>query len=175
MKTLKFLLALSTLCLCVAALPAFGADEKEKPAPAKTPATAPYVVPSSVSGKWLTDYKKAAEIAKASGRIMLLDFTGSDWCGWCIKLDKEVFDKAEFKKYAKDNLILVKLDFPKRKKLPKPLQEQNAELSKKYGIKGYPTIIVLDSGEKQIGQLGYTEGGPKAFIAEVEKLKPAKK
>jgi protein disulfide-isomerase len=120
---------------------------------------------------WGDDYEKAAAQAKAEKKLLLLDFTGSDWCGWCIKLDKEVFSKKEFKDYAKENLVLLEVDFPQSKNQTKKLKEQNAKLQTEYKIKGYPTIIVLNSEGKQVGELGYQEGGPKAFIAELDKLK----
>ena len=120
---------------------------------------------------WDDDYDKAVAQAKADKKMVLLDFTGSDWCGWCIKLDKEVFSKPEFKSYAKDNLVLVVVDFPQGKQQTKKLKEQNEKLKNEHGIKGYPTIIVLNSEGKKVGQLGYMEGGPKAFIAALDKLK----
>jgi thioredoxin-related protein len=120
---------------------------------------------------WTTDYKEALDKAQKENKLVLIDFTGSDWCGWCIKLDKEVFDKGEFKNYAKQNLILLKIDFPKSKPQSASLKKQNQDLSAQYKIEGYPTIIVLDSKGQQVGQLGYMEGGPKAFIAELDKLK----
>lgn len=120
---------------------------------------------------WDDDYDKAVAQAKADKKMVLLDFTGSDWCGWCIKLDKEVFSKPEFKTYAKDNLVLVEIDFPQGKQQTKKLKEQNEKLKNEHAIKGYPTIIVLNSEGKKVGQLGYMEGGPKAFIAELDKLK----
>lgn len=121
--------------------------------------------------EWMTDLPKALEKAKAENKRVLLDFTGSDWCGWCIKLNKEVFSKPEFAEFANKNLVLVEVDFPTRKRLPAELKKANQELSKKYDIEGYPTIIVLDKNGKLLGKTGYTPGGPKAFIAEVEKLK----
>ena len=120
---------------------------------------------------WDDDYEKALAQAKAEKKMVVLDFTGSDWCGWCIKLDKEVFSKKEFKDYAKDNLVLVEVDFPQTKRLPKKTVEQNEKLQKEHGIRGYPTIIVLDSEGKKVGQLGYMEGGPQPFIAKLDELK----
>ena len=119
---------------------------------------------------WLTDYDKALEQAKKEDKKLLIDFTGSDWCGWCIRLDKEVFSKDEFKKYAADNLILLEIDFPNKKKQPAELKKANEALAKKYGIRGFPTIVVLDGKEKKLGQLGYMEGGPTAFINALKKL-----
>lgn len=128
---------------------------------------------SSASAKpgWLTDYKQAQEQAKSGKRLMLLDFTGSDWCGWCIKLDREVFSKPEFKEYADKNLVLLELDFPRGKKLAETERAQNEQLAVKYEIQGFPTIIVLDADGKEVGTLGYQPGGPAAFIAELEKLR----
>lgn len=120
---------------------------------------------------WDDDYDKALAKAKSEKKMVLLDFTGSDWCGWCVKLDKEVFSKTEFKNYAKDNLVLVELDFPRGKQQSKKLKEQNEKLQKEFGIRGFPTIIVLNAEGQKVGQLGYMEGGPAAFIAKVNELK----
>ena len=122
--------------------------------------------------EWLTDLPRAEAKAKAENKVVLMDFTGSDWCGWCIKFDKEVFDTKAFKDYAEKNLVLVKLDFPHKKPQSAELKKANAALGKKYGVDGYPTFVVLNSDGKEIGrQVGYTSGGPKAFIAKLEKFK----
>jgi protein disulfide-isomerase len=120
---------------------------------------------------WLTDYKKAQEQAKADKKLLLLDFTGSDWCGWCIRLNKEIFSQAEFKEYASKNLVLMEVDFPREKEQSTDLRDQNEKLAGRFGIQGFPTIIVLDGDGKPVGSLGYMPGGPSAFIAELEKLK----
>lgn len=120
---------------------------------------------------WMTDLPKAQAKAKAEKKMVMMDFTGSDWCGWCIKLDKEVFSTPEFAEYAKKNLVLVEVDFPRKKKQSAEQKKANDELQKKYKIQGYPTIIVLNGEGKQIGELGYMKGGPKAFTAELDKLK----
>lgn len=120
---------------------------------------------------WQTDYKKAQEEAKTNNKLVLLDFTGSDWCGWCIKLDREVFSQPEFKDYASKNLVLVELDFPRKKELSTETRKQNQELAGRYGIEGFPTIIVLNAEGKKVGELGYMPGGADAFIAELEKLR----
>ena len=109
--------------------------------------------------------------AKEEKKMVMLDFTGSDWCGWCIKLHKEVFSTPEFAEYAKNNLVLVEVDFPTKKKQSAELKKANDELQRKYKIDGYPTIIVLNAEGKTIGELGYLAGGPKAFIAELNKVK----
>ena len=120
---------------------------------------------------WLTDLPAAQAKAKAEKKMVLMDFTGSDWCGWCIKLKKEVFSQPGFEAYAKKNLILVEVDFPHNKPQPAALVKANEALVKKYEIEGYPTIVVLDSTGKKLGNLGYMPGGPTAFIAELDKLK----
>lgn len=120
---------------------------------------------------WLTDMTQAQQQAKTENKLVLLDFTGSDWCGWCIKLNKEVFATSEFADYAKKNLVLMEVDFPNKKKQPDALKKANTKLQEKYSIQGFPTIIVLNSQGKKVGELGYMKGGPKAFIAELEKLK----
>ncbi len=95
---------------------------------------------------------------------MLLEFCGSDWCGWSMKLNKEVLSQGEFKKFAKDNLVCVQLDFPKKKQLSKKQQEQNAKLAEKYKVKGYPTVIVLSPQGELVAQTGYQEGGATKYV-----------
>ena len=105
-------------------------------------------------------------------KLVLLDFTGSDWCSWCKKLDAEVFSKTEFSDYAKKNLVLVEVDFPAQKKLAAALVKANDALKDKYKITGYPTLIVLKpDGTVVWNQVGYMEGGPKAVIAKLDEAK----
>lgn len=120
---------------------------------------------------WHTSLPEAQALAKKENKLVMMDFTGSDWCGWCIKLNKEIFSTPEFSEYAKKNLVLVELDFPHKKAQSDELKTANKELAKKYAIRGYPTIIVLNSEGKQVGTLGYMKGGPQAFIAELDKLR----
>ena len=122
--------------------------------------------------QWLTDMAKAQAQAQAEKKMLLMDFTGSDWCGWCIKFDKEVLSSPEFKEYAATNLVLVVVDFPHNKPQSSALKEANHVLGQKYKVDGYPTFVVLDKNGKEIGrQVGYISGGPKAFIEELEKFK----
>lgn len=129
---------------------------------------------ASAAPEWLTDVPAAQLKAKAANKLVLLDFTGSDWCGWCIKLNNEVFSKPEFEVYAQKNLVLVEVDFPRNKKQTEAQKKANQELQEKYSIEGYPTIIVLNAEGKKVGQLGYMAGGPKAFLAALEKVRPSK-
>jgi thioredoxin-related protein len=119
---------------------------------------------------WLSDFSKAQAQAKAEGKFLLVNFTGSDWCGWCIKLRKDVFLRPEFSDYAKSNLVLLEIDFPKRKPLPPAVQLHNQKLAEQFQVQAYPTLVVLDVQGTKLGRISYGNGGPKLFIAEVEKL-----
>ena len=120
---------------------------------------------------WLTDVPKALQEAKSGNKLVMLDFTGSDWCGWCIKLNKEVFSQPEFADYAKKNLVLVEVDFPNKKQQTAELKKANQALQDKYQIKGYPTLILLNKDGKQVGEMGYMPGGPKPFVAKLDEIK----
>lgn len=119
---------------------------------------------------WLTDFQKAQAEAKAGHKLILLEFTGSDWCIWCIRLEAEVFSQPEFADFAKKNLVLVRADFPRAKPLSAEVRKQNQELAQRYEIGGFPTIVVLNEEGKQVGLLGYVPGGPGPFLDELKKL-----
>lgn len=119
---------------------------------------------------WLSDFQKAQAEAKANHKLLLLNFTGSDWCIWCKRLDAEVFTQPEFQDYAKNNLVLLKVDFPRAKPLSTEVRKQNEELAQKYNIEGFPTIVVLNGAGQQVGELGYQPGGASAFVKELKKL-----
>ena len=125
---------------------------------------------------WLTNYNKALEQAKAENKAVLLDFTGSDWCGFCIKMVKDTLSKQEFTDYAAKNLVLVEVDFPRKKEQSAETKKQNEELQKKFGVEGYPTFVMLDKDGKQLGKhVGYLDGGPAAFIAKLDGFKTGAK
>ena len=119
---------------------------------------------------WTTDHKAALTRAKTEDKMVLLNFTGSDWCPWCVRLDSEVFAQPAFKQFAGRHLVLVDVDFPKLVLQPEALQKQNEELREKYGVEAFPTVIVLDSGGRKIGELGYQQGGPEVFLAKLSQL-----
>jgi thioredoxin-related protein len=121
--------------------------------------------------EWMTDVPKAQAKAKEENKLVFMNFTGSDWCIWCVRLKNEVFTKPEFKEYAEKNLVLVELDFPRKTRLSPDLAKANEALLRKYKIEGFPTIVIVDGEGKKIGELGYVAGGPTAFLAELEKLK----
>ena len=122
---------------------------------------------------WIDDQDQALAKAREEKKLVLLDFTGSDWCESCLRLEKEVFSTPEFKKYAEKHLVLMEVDFPRRKYIPPQIMQQNEALSKKYGVEGYPTIVVLDAEGKTLGQFVYGDGGPKVFSDTREALPKA--
>jgi len=127
---------------------------------------------SAADAEWLTDFAKAKEKAKTENKMILMDFTGSDWCPPCKALHKNVLTAAEFVEYAKKNLVLVEVDFPTNKKQSAELKKANAELAKKFGIEAYPTIIVLNSAGKELSKnAGYGGEKAKEFIAKIDALK----
>ena len=114
---------------------------------------------------WQTDFTQASQQAAQEHKYILLDFTGSDWCPWCIKMDKEVFNQSQFSDFALKNLVLVKLDFPRKAAQSPTEKSQNEELAKKFGIEGFPTYVLLDPSGKEVRrQVGYLQGGATAFI-----------
>jgi thioredoxin-related protein len=127
-------------------------------------------IASATKEGWLDDLDKAKAQAKAENKKILLDFTGSDWCGWCIKLDKEVFSQQAFKDYAAKHLVLVEVDFPRKSQLPEATKKQNEELQKKFKINGFPTVVITTASGTKRGELGYVEGGPEAFLKELKKV-----
>ena len=129
---------------------------------------------SAAASGWLDDYHKAQEEAKASHKLLLLNFTGSDWCGWCIRLDQDVFSQSDFKDFASKNLVLLELDFPRpggsrAQAQTAELQKQNLELARQYNVYGFPTLIVLDGNGQKLWRFeGYLPGAD--LIAQLEKL-----
>lgn len=125
----------------------------------------------AVAADWPTDYAKALETAKRENKRVLLDFTGSDWCGPCIQLQKRAFSRPEFIDYAEKNLILVEIDYPQRKKQSPDLVKQNERLAQQYGIeeKGYPTLVLLDPAGKIVREMnGYDGENAADIIAWIE-------
>ena len=124
---------------------------------------------------WMTDYDKAVEQAKTQNKVILLDFTGSDWCGWCMKMKQETLDTPAFKSYARKNLVLVEVDFPHNKPQTDAVKKQNGQLGQKFKVNGYPCFVLLDKDGNELGrQGGYLKGGPSAFIAKLNTFyKPA--
>lgn len=117
---------------------------------------------------WMTDFAAAKAKAVAEQKPLLVDFTGSDWCIWCIKLDDEVFSQAAFQAYAADELVLVEIDFPRDKSQSDELKAQNKALAEQYKIRSFPTILVLSPAGELIERTGYQPGGADAYIQHIQ-------
>jgi len=120
---------------------------------------------------WNNNLNKAIEISKKTKKPLLLFFTGSDWCGWCMRLQTEVFKKPEFVAWAKDNVVLVEVDFPRRTALSPELTTQNNELQQFFAVQGYPTVWFVNASRvdgktnfDKLGSTGYLAGGPTAWL-----------
>lgn len=121
---------------------------------------------------WETNVNKAIEVSNKTNKPLLLFFTGSDWCGWCIRLQKEVLKTPEFTKWANENVVLVELDYPRRTPQTAEIKKQNAELQQAFGIQGFPTVFFAKAITKDgktnfqgLGNTGYVAGGPTAWLA----------
>lgn len=122
------------------------------------------------SQEWLTNFEEAAAIAKKENRNIVMVFAGSDWCAPCIKLEKNIFESDDFKKYAAAHWVLLKLDFPKQKKnkLAPEKQAYNDALAEKFNKKGYfPFVLILDESGKVLGETSYKDISPKSYVEEL--------
>jgi len=131
---------------------------------------------------WQTDMNKAMELSKKEKKPLLLFFTGSDWCGWCMRLQKEVMRTPEFTKWANDNVILVELDFPRNTPQSPEIKKQNMELQQTFAIQGYPTVWFVNASKKdgkinleKLGSTGYVAGGPNVWLEGADKILGKKK
>lgn len=119
---------------------------------------------------WLTNLEEAQSQAKAEGKDILIDFTGSDWCGWCVRLKKEVWSTEAWKAKGPERFVLVELDFPRKKAKSKETKAYNNALKNKFGIRGFPTIALLDADGRPYAMTGYQKGGPEAYLSHLEEL-----
>ena len=125
---------------------------------------------------WLTGFPEVFERSIKEEKPIMANFTGSDWCGWCKRLVKEVFDQKEFKDWAKDKIIPVELDFPRRTKLDENLITQNRQLQRLFAVQGYPTIWLVRPKYQEenkvnfekLGKTGYVRGGVSNWIQSAE-------
>ena len=126
---------------------------------------------------WHTDIEAATRLSVSENKPLLLFFTGSDWCGWCIRLQREVLLTAEFEKWAKENVVLVELDFPKHKELDEKTKAQNNGLQQLFQVQGFPTVWFVKASKietktniQQLGKTGYLAGGPLVWIETANKM-----
>ncbi|MFN3168740.1 MAG: thioredoxin family protein [Phycisphaeraceae bacterium] len=128
---------------------------------------------SAIAGgeNWTEDFEGAKTTAKQTGKDLLLDFTGSDWCVWCVRLNDEVFSKDAFKNYAEGEFVLVELDYPRNDTRTAEVKAQNEKLKNKYAIRGYPTILLTDEQGRPYAKTGYQRGGADNYVAHLKELK----
>lgn len=119
---------------------------------------------------WVTNFEEASIKAKREKKSLLLFFTGSDWCGWCHKLENEALDTTDFSDAVGNQFIFIEVDFPLKTPLEQNLSAQNKELQKKYGVKGFPTVVLLDENGQLIGTTGYRPGGGKSYADHLKKM-----
>lgn len=131
------------------------------------------VISAHAGDGWETDFEAAKKMAAEKNLPILADFSGSDWCGWCIKLDKEVFSQDAWKAYAKDNVVMFLADFPRAPGQSEKLKVQNEALAAKYEIRGFPTVLLLKADGTVIEKTGYQRGGPEAYVKHIKSLIPA--
>ena len=117
---------------------------------------------------WTANLEKAIKTAKAENKAVLVNFTGSDWCKWCFKLSDEVFSQDDFKEYADENLILVKLDFPRSISQSSETKAYNQSLAQKYGVQGFPTILIFNSQGNPVAKTGYQAGGAANYVNHIQ-------
>lgn len=119
---------------------------------------------STGESDWMTDYEAAFELAEKENKHVLINFTGSDWCGWCKKLTREVFSQEEFESFAQEELVLLKIDFPKYKTQSRKVKVKNQELAQKFAVRGFPTILLANADEKVVLRTGYKRGGASSYV-----------
>lgn len=127
-----------------------------------------------IAQDWLTDFTKAKQIALEKQKLIMLVFQGSDWCAPCMKLEKEVLNTDEFKAYASAHFVMVKADFPRRKKnkLSKEQEAHNKLLAEKFNNEGYfPLVVIMNDAEEVYGKLGYENVSVTDYIEKLENLK----
>ncbi len=127
------------------------------------------ILPAVAAPTWLTDLDEAKKVAAKEKKDILVDFTGSDWCGWCIKLKKEVFDLPAFEAATK-KFVLVELDFPNKKPQSDEVKTKNRAAQQKYGITGFPTILLMDAQGEVYARTGYKAGGPEKYVSHLQEL-----
>jgi len=121
--------------------------------------------------EWHENFENAKAKAAKEGKDLLLDFTGSDWCGPCIALKSEVFDSKEFEKEGTKHFIMVEIDFPKLKALPDSLKKQNDKLREYYRVNSFPTVVLADAKGRPYAKTGFMPGGPEEYLKGLAELR----
>ncbi|MPM60367.1 Disulfide bond reductase DsbH [bioreactor metagenome] len=118
----------------------------------------------------MTDFELALSQAKVNQKTIMLSFSGSDWCTWCMKLEHEVFSRPEFQEWAKSRVILLKVDFPQTVKLKEEEQRRNEQLAQQYHVEGFPTVLLVDADGRELARTGYKPGGVAAYVEHLNSL-----
>ncbi|MEO5717189.1 MAG: thioredoxin family protein [Chthoniobacterales bacterium] len=164
----------SFACWLAIGLLSVACGKKESASVTEAPVTAKKP-PTDEKLHWLTDFEAAKAEARSEDKLLLINFTGSDWCPPCMMLEKDLFSKPEFAQYSAKHLVLLEVDFPRRKKLSAEQQAANAKVAGDYGIEGFPTVIVLAPDSKPLGKFGYVPGLTPAKVIDVlEKARSGK-
>lgn len=161
-----------TAATILAIVTAFG-DVVSPKSTTENSTTTTIVADGATPGIWSQDYAACIKLAQEKNLPILINFTGSDWCGWCKLMDEKVFSTDEWKNWAKDNIILAYINFPNDKSLvPEKFQKRNNQLAKQFSVEGYPDFRIIDcDGKTEIGQLGASQGAtPRNFIAQIKKI-----
>ena len=154
-------LLIIALAVVIATIPAFAENTTTAPATESAPAPAPEVKESVI---WHTSLEEALDIAKKENKDILINFTGSDWCIWCKRLHKEIFDTEVWKKEATKMYVLVEIDFPRRKEITDEAKKYNIKLAKRFNIEGFPTVFLMHSDETIYCETGYQRGGAENYV-----------
>ncbi|MCC7373343.1 MAG: thioredoxin family protein [Verrucomicrobiales bacterium] len=134
-----------------------------------------FAVSTAFGAEWKTDFQAAKADAKKESKLLFLDFTGSDWCPPCKQMKADTLEKPEFLEFAGKQLVLVEVDFPRRKSQTAAQKKANQELATKFNIEGYPTFVLVDADGKELGRhVGYLRGGPDALMAKIKEWQKAK-
>ena len=134
------------------------------PSPQTKPVSPPPPPRSAPLPVWHTSMRAAMAAARAERKVILVNFTGSDWCPWCFRLHDEVFSQPPFMDYASRHLVLLTVDFPQKKWQTPAQKRENADLARRYAVRGYPTILLLDPDGRVIGRTGYRKGGAVPYV-----------
>lgn len=130
------------------------------------------VVEPQDEGIWTVNFDSAKKTAAENNLNLMILFTGSDWCPWCVRMNDEIFSDEKFQKEVVKKFVPVKLDFPSKIDFPEDIKKKYNALAEQYGIKGFPTVILADCDGNAFAECGYQEGGAEAFLKTLEtKLK----
>lgn len=124
----------------------------------------------ALDSTWLEDLDQAKIIARQDNKHIFIDFSGSDWCHWCIKMEEEILDTEEFRDFAADNLVLVSVDFPKRKKQSEEQIQRNEDLARQFSVRGFPSVAILDPEGNLVTMTGYRRGGAESYVEYLKQL-----